>query len=49
MVIMGKEEISEAAEVGEMVTQTEVQCSHAGKLPIKMTGFSVMPFQARTR
>ncbi|WMV33203.1 hypothetical protein MTR67_026588 [Solanum verrucosum] len=44
---VGKEEISEPAVVGEMVTQAEVQCSQAGKSPIMMIGFSVIPFRAR--
>uniref|UniRef100_M1DQW3 'chromo' domain containing protein n=1 Tax=Solanum tuberosum TaxID=4113 RepID=M1DQW3_SOLTU len=34
---VGEEEISEAVEVGEMVTQAEVRCSQAMKSPVKMT------------
>ncbi|WMV59309.1 hypothetical protein MTR67_052694 [Solanum verrucosum] len=42
-----EEEISEAVEVRKMVMRVEEHCSQARRLPVKMTGLSFMPFQAR--
>lgn len=46
---MGDERISEAMEVGEMVTQAEARYNQVGKSPIMRTWLSVMPFRARPR
>lgn len=41
---VGEEEISEAAEIGEMVTHAEVQCIQAGTSPVTITGLNILPF-----